>query len=134
MGGEEEELLLILNLGTRWWVVSVTSRPRFTPGERTPPPPRSYWIGGWVGPTAGLDEESRRKILFPCRGLNLDHPARSQTLYCLSHILLQTKDISTLELRQLATKYCSWQIMFAEWTVHASLSATPPSTLIRFYF
>jgi hypothetical protein len=38
-GGEEVQLLLILNLGTRWgWVVSVTPRPRFTPGERTPVP------------------------------------------------------------------------------------------------
>jgi hypothetical protein len=34
-GGEEVQLLLILNLGTRWgWVVSVTPRPHFTPGER----------------------------------------------------------------------------------------------------
>jgi hypothetical protein len=36
-GAEEVQLLLILNLGTRWgWVVSIMPRPRFTPGERTP--------------------------------------------------------------------------------------------------
>jgi hypothetical protein len=34
------------------------TRPRFTPGERTP---GTHWIGGWVGPRAGLDEEARRK-------------------------------------------------------------------------
>jgi hypothetical protein len=42
-GGERRyssySFLLILDLGTRWgWVVSVTPRPRFTPGERTPVP------------------------------------------------------------------------------------------------
>jgi hypothetical protein len=30
------------------------SRPgRFTPGERAP---STYWIGGWEGPRAGLDD------------------------------------------------------------------------------
>jgi hypothetical protein len=57
---------------TRWgWVVSVTPRPRFTPGERTP---GTHWTGGWVGLRAGLGAEARRKILCPSRGSNLDHP------------------------------------------------------------
>jgi hypothetical protein len=64
------------------WVVCVTTRPRFTPGERTP---STHWTGGWVGPRAGLDVGSRRKILCPCRGSNSDSPARSQTLYCLNY-------------------------------------------------
>jgi hypothetical protein len=39
MGGEEEKLLFILNLGTRWWwVVYVTPRPRFTLGKGPPLP------------------------------------------------------------------------------------------------
>jgi hypothetical protein len=65
----------------RWgWVVSVTPKPRFTPGERTS---GTHCTGGWVGPRAGLDAEARGKI--PCRGSNPDRPARSQTLFCLSY-------------------------------------------------
>jgi hypothetical protein len=37
------------------------SRPgSFTPGERAPD---THWIGGWVGPRAGLDDTE--KILYP---------------------------------------------------------------------
>jgi hypothetical protein len=83
MGWEEVQLLFILILGTRWgWVVRVTPRPRFTPGERTP---STHCTRGWVGPRAGLDAGDSRKILCPCQGSNLDRPARSQTLYCLSY-------------------------------------------------
>jgi hypothetical protein len=45
-------------------VVSVTPRPRFTPG--------THCTGGWVGPRAGLDTEDRGKIICSCRGSNLD--------------------------------------------------------------
>jgi hypothetical protein len=72
LGGEEVQLLLIHDLGTRWgWVVSITPRPRFTPEERTP---GTHCTGGWVGPRAGLDTEARGKILCPCRGSNPDRP------------------------------------------------------------
>jgi len=53
------------------WVVSITPRPRFTPGERTP---GTHCTGGWVGPRAGLDTEARGKILCPRRGPNPDRP------------------------------------------------------------
>jgi hypothetical protein len=53
------------------WVVSITTRPRFTPRERTP---GIHCTGGWVGPRAGLDKESREKILCPCRESNPDRP------------------------------------------------------------
>jgi hypothetical protein len=70
--GEEVQLLLIHDLGTRWgWVVSITHRPRFTPRERTP---GTHWTGGWVGPTAGMDTEARGKLLCHRRGSNLDRP------------------------------------------------------------
>jgi hypothetical protein len=66
-------------------VVSVTQRPRFSPGERNP---GIHCTGGWVGPKAGLDTESRRKILSPLPGIeprSYSRPARSQTLYWLSY-------------------------------------------------
>jgi hypothetical protein len=61
------------------------SRPcRFTPGERTL---GTHWIGGWVGPRAGLDDVVKRKFLtlpgLELRPLGL--PARSQSLYRLSY-------------------------------------------------
>jgi hypothetical protein len=40
------------------WVVSVTPRLRFTPGERTY---STHWIGGWVSLRAGLGTEVRGK-------------------------------------------------------------------------
>jgi hypothetical protein len=50
--GEEVQLLLFLNLGSRRvWVVSFTPRPRFTPGERAP---GTHCTGGWVGPRAEM--------------------------------------------------------------------------------
>jgi hypothetical protein len=45
------------------------------------------WIGGWVGPGAGLDDVERRKFLT-LPGLEqrpLCRPARSQSLYRLSY-------------------------------------------------
>jgi hypothetical protein len=64
------------------------SRPsRFTPGERAP---GTHWIGGWVSPRAGLDDVEKRKFLT-VRGLELRPlccPARSQSLYRLSYILV----------------------------------------------
>jgi hypothetical protein len=35
--------------------------------------PGTHWIGGWMGPRAGLDAGARIKIR-PCRGSNLDRP------------------------------------------------------------
>jgi hypothetical protein len=45
------------------WSASLPGR--FTPGERVP---GTHWIGGWVGPRAGLDDVEGRRI-FPLPGL-----------------------------------------------------------------
>jgi hypothetical protein len=47
-------------------VVSVTPRPRYSPGERAP---GTHYTGGWVGPKAGLDTEAKGKILSPLLGM-----------------------------------------------------------------
>jgi hypothetical protein len=39
--------------------------------------PGTNWIGGWVGPRAGLEAVVERKIPSPIRGLNPVRPARS---------------------------------------------------------
>jgi hypothetical protein len=53
----------ILDLGSRWrWVVSFTPRP-LNPRERAP---FTHWIGGWVGPGAGLVALVKKKIPDPC--------------------------------------------------------------------
>jgi hypothetical protein len=83
--GGEEVLLLILDLGTWSWVVSVMPQLCFSPGERTS---STHCTGGWVGPRAGLDTEARGKILSPLLGIEPQlhgRPARSQTLYWLSY-------------------------------------------------
>jgi hypothetical protein len=83
LGWERVQLLLILNLGTRWgWVVSITPRARFIPGERTH---GTHWTGGWERPRAGLDAKATGKILCLCQGSNPGRPVRSQTLYWLSY-------------------------------------------------
>jgi hypothetical protein len=61
------------------------SRPcRFTPGEKAAD---THYIGGWVGPRAGLDDVEKRKFLaLPGLELRpLGHPASSQSLYRLRY-------------------------------------------------
>jgi hypothetical protein len=47
--------------------------------------PGTHCTDGWVGPRAGLDAETRRKILCLCRGSNPGRPVCSQALYWLSY-------------------------------------------------
>jgi hypothetical protein len=66
-------------------VVTVTPRPRFTPGERTSVPieQEAQWA-----PRDGLDTEVTRKILSPLPGIeprSRCRPVRTQTLYWLSY-------------------------------------------------
>jgi hypothetical protein len=73
-----------LDLSTSWrWMVSFTPLPLY-PSERAP---GTHWIGGWVGPRAGLDYVEKRKFLtLPGLELRpLSRPARSQSLYRLRY-------------------------------------------------
>jgi hypothetical protein len=62
-----------LTLALEEGMVSVTPWSYFTPG--------THWIGGWVDLRAGVDPETRGKILCLCRGLNSGQPVCSHTLY-----------------------------------------------------
>jgi hypothetical protein len=57
-------------------VASVTPRPRFTSGERTP---GTHCTRGLVDLRAGLDAEATGKILCLCPGSNPVRPVCSQT-------------------------------------------------------
>jgi hypothetical protein len=75
----------LLDLGTSWsWVVSFTALPLYPGGKET----STHWIGGWVGPRAGLDDVKKKKFLtLPGLELRpLDRPARSQSLYRLRYL------------------------------------------------
>jgi hypothetical protein len=62
--------------GGKW---SASSLSHFTPRERDPD---IQWIGGWLGPRAGLDTMVKRKIPSPCQDSNPpDHQARSPALH-----------------------------------------------------
>jgi hypothetical protein len=50
-----------------------------------------------------------------------------------TNILCKPKTLTTYELRQRATKYCRWEIMFVIRTVFALLSATPPALLTSYF-
>jgi hypothetical protein len=79
LGGQEVQFPLFLNLRTRRGrVVSITPRPCFTPGERTPD---THCTGGWVGPRASLDTEGRGKILCLHQGSNPSRSVHNQSLY-----------------------------------------------------
>jgi hypothetical protein len=51
-----------------------------------------------------------------------------------THILCKPKTLPTQEMRQPATKYRRWEIVFVVWTENDSLSASPPSPLIPWPF
>jgi hypothetical protein len=42
----------------------VVSGQLHTPAALPPPPPGSYWIGGWVGPRVSLDVVEREILHF----------------------------------------------------------------------
>jgi hypothetical protein len=76
-GGIAPQFLTSVLDGGEW---SASHPCRFTPGERFP---GTHWIGGWVGPRAGLDGTKKRKIFCSCRKSNPDRSPRNPSLYRL---------------------------------------------------
>jgi hypothetical protein len=48
--------------------------------------PGTNWIGGWMGPRVGLDDDKNKFLTLPGLELQpLSHPAHSQSLYRLRY-------------------------------------------------
>jgi hypothetical protein len=62
---------------------------RFTHGDKAP---STYWIGGWVGPRAGLDALEKREISSPAG----DPTATVQTI---TRLYIQTELCRLLHVR-----------------------------------
>jgi hypothetical protein len=78
-GGVDVEIHIFLTSALVLGEWSASRPGRCTTGE-------SHWIGGWVGPRAGLDDVKRTFLALP--GLELQplcRPARSQLLYRLCY-------------------------------------------------
>jgi hypothetical protein len=74
LGGEDVQLLLTHDLGTRWGEWSASRLARALPPGKGPIPLRTHWTGGWVGPRISLGTEARGKTCGLCQGSNLDSP------------------------------------------------------------
>jgi hypothetical protein len=87
-GGEGCSFYSFLNSvldGGEW---SASRSGRALPRERTPD---TRWIEGWVCFRAGLNTETRRKIINLCRGSNPSHPVRSHIRNELPHLQFYVK-------------------------------------------
>jgi hypothetical protein len=94
----------------------------FSPRERNA---GTHCTGGWVGPKAGLDTEDRGKILYPCRGSNLDRPlvqsiARHHTAWATPAPGLNVIDSNKLPMLLFTSKGwdCLWTAATNRRTVH----------------
>jgi hypothetical protein len=67
----------------------------FTPRERAP---GTHWIGGWVGPSAGLDAVVKKKYRASAEIRTPDHPAHRPAQYhwaiTATKIILEYVDFS----------------------------------------
>jgi hypothetical protein len=78
-GGVDVQIHIFLTSTLTGGEGSASRSGSFTPG--------THWIGGWVQPRAGLDDEEKTKFLtLPGLKLRfLGRPARSQSLYRLRY-------------------------------------------------
>jgi hypothetical protein len=70
-GGRPPPFLTSALDGGEW---SASRRGGFISVERVP---GNHWIGGWVGPSSGIDDAGKRKTTCICRESNSGNPAHS---------------------------------------------------------
>jgi hypothetical protein len=95
-------------VGGEW---SASHPGRFTLEGRAP---GTHWIGGWVGPTASLDDVEKGKFLtlpgFELRPLG--HPASSQSLYRLRYLGSLLLDVKFVIFSQCVYSICLDWLVF----------------------
>ena len=85
---------LIFNLGTKWrWLVNFHAPAALLPGII----PGSHWVGGWTGPTAGLDVSEKRKISYAFRDFNC---GRMKRFLCRYRIACRASSLLIITLIQ----------------------------------
>jgi hypothetical protein len=139
--GEEVQLLLILDLGTRWGrVVSVTPAAIYR-GVKAPPPPVSIVQKAEWGSGAILDTEARGKIRCLCRESNLDRSVQSVVRhYRLSYPTPVRKSLQSVNTCtfQINVNFCNKTVILHETFVtllrhlHTSLTRQMGKKALRF--
>jgi hypothetical protein len=96
----------ILDLGTRWrWVVSFTPRSIYAQRKN----PGSHWIGGWVGPRAGLDA-----VLLPGLESPIIHPVAQHYTTELPRLLLCSLKLSFLSVPVMVSEICDNHMAYSQ--------------------
>jgi hypothetical protein len=78
-------------------------------------------IGGWVGPTAGLDTVDQRKISCPCQGSDLKCPTYRYADYAIPNenwkgkLKYKEKNLASASL---STTNTVWTALCLNWGVH----------------
>jgi hypothetical protein len=88
-GGVDIYIHIFINIGLTAGEWSTSHPSSFTTREKAP---GTHWIGGWVGPRAGLDDMDKRKFLtlprLELRPLVVQPVARRYTDYAIPALII----------------------------------------------
>jgi hypothetical protein len=91
----------------------------------------THWIGGWVGPRAGLDDVEKKKFLTLPRlkFQPLGRPAHSHSLYrlrCPGSFLLSSQPPPNLICRTIPCR-----LFTIDYSIYLRLSFVPPTSMVK---
>jgi hypothetical protein len=79
--GKWRHSFILLNLDTKWRGVARFTLPPIYSKERAP---STHWIGGWVGPRAGLEASEKKKSCTAVNRFRAVEPVAISTVISLS--------------------------------------------------